>query len=672
VVDLTTLVATPAAPTATAPQSRSAARAAPAPAAKAASASEPAPAWTVSVARFDLDRWGVRFEDHAVAPSAALTIDPIALHVTDLSTAPGAKLALDLRVGINKTGRLQIGGTSTLPPVAANLRVDLRALELLPFQPYFSDQVNLTVTGGTIGIKGQVAIKTATATGPAPPHVTASADIDVDDLATVDRERQEPLLRWKSFHVGGLRFASAPMAIAIGDVALGNFQSRLVLFPDGGLNLEQAFAKPGAAAPAPAKPKPRAPPPAPATPAAAAEPPLAISIGQVTLRSGEITFTDRSIHPVYSAELTELGGGVSGLSSVAGSTAVVDIHGAVNHSGALTIAGKANPLAKEIALDVTVDVRDVELPPASPYTGKYAGYGVSKGKLDLALAYKIADRKLDARNKLVLDQFTFGDKVDSPDAVKLPVRLAVALLKDRRGVIDIDLPIAGSLDDPQFRIWPAVLKVLGNLVVKAVTAPFSLLASAFGGGDELSRIDFAPGAASLDATAQKWLATLGQALRERPGISFEIEGGADPGQDREGLRRFLYERKLKARKLAALVQAGSAVASLDDLKVDAAERPALVEVAFKSETFPSPKPQPRSGPPAPPAEKNPTPARMEQLLLANTRVEDDDLRALSLRRATAVQSALAKAVPGGASRLFLITPRLGGPGGHVEFKLKKD
>jgi hypothetical protein len=263
----------------------------------------------------------------------------------------------------------------------------------------------------------------------------------------------------------------------------------------------------------------------------------------------------------------------------------------------------------------------------------------------------------------VLDQFTFGDKVESPDATKLPVRLAIALLKDRRGVIDVDLPISGSLDDPQFKVGRAVLKVLGNLVVKAATAPFSLIASAFGGGEDLSRVDFAAGRASLDAPAQGRLGTLAKVLRERPGISFEIRGGADPARDRDGLRRFLFERKLKGAKLAALVQTGAAAPSLDDLSIDAAERPALVAAAYAGEKFAKPKN-------ALGLEKSLPPDEMEKLMLANLRVEDDDLRALALRRATAVQSSLSKSVPGAASRLFLVTPRLGT--GGVDLDLRKD
>jgi hypothetical protein len=243
------------------------------------------------------------------------------------------------------------------------------------------------------------------------------------------------------------------------------------------------------------------------------------------------------------------------------------------------------------------------------------------------------------------------------------VRLAVSLLKDRHGVIDVDLPISGSLDDPEFKIGRAILKVLGNLVVKAVTAPFSLLASAFGGGEELSRVDFAAGAATLDGVAQKRLATLAKALRDRPGISFEIEGAADE-RDREGLRRLLHERKLKARKLATLVEGGTTAPALEEIKIEPGERPSLIEAAFKLEKFPKPKN-------ALGFEKSLPPSEMERLMLANTRVETDELRALALARATVVQSTLARAVPGGASRLYLVAPRVGG-GNRVEFKLKKD
>ena len=625
-----------------------------------------APAWTVSVARLDVERWGGQFEDRAVTPQAVSTVGPVNVHVTKFSTAPGARCGVDLRLGINKTGRLNVTGTAGLDPQAADLRFDLRALEILPLQPYFRDQVGLTVTSGVVNLKGQVGVSVPRGKGGVKPDplIDLGADVDITDLATIDREKQEPLVKWSAFRVGGIRMSNHPLSVAINEVALDDLDARLVMFPDGTLNFTQALAAPGTppkrgggASKAEGK--------AADGKGPAKDPPPPISIAKITIQRGGLAYTDRAIEPHYTAEVTDLGGRISGLSSTAGTTAEVALRAAVNRAGALEIVGKTNPLAQDLFLDVQVGLKDVELPPASPYSGKFAGYAISKGKLGLSLDYKVANRKLEAKNNLVLDQFTFGDKVDSPDAVKAPVRLAVALLKDRRGVIDIDLPISGSIDDPKFKVWPAILKVVENLLIKAATAPFSLIASAFGGGDELSRVDFAEGAAVLDASAQRKLRSLGKALQERPGLSLEIEGIADPKRDREGLQRFLFERKLTAQKLTELVEAGAAVSSPEQVQLDALERPRLLEKAYKAEKFAKPKN-------ALGLEKALPPAEMERLMLANTRVEDDDLRALALRRATTLQAGLGKNAPAAGGRLFLVTPRLAAGGGHVELKLKKD
>ena len=627
-------------------------------------AAEPGPPWVVGVARVDLDGWGARFDDHAVTPDAKLIVEPIALHLTNVSTAPGASIGFALRLGVNKTGTLQLTGASTLPPVAATVRFDLRALDILPLQPYFHDQVSLAVTSGNLSAKGQATVKVGAGSVP---KINVSTDIDIADLATVDAAKQEALLKWRSFHVGGLHLASPPMAVAIDEVSLTDFASRLILFPDAHFNLQDALSPPGASkapavAAAPAK-KGAAHAQAPAAPGA---PPMPMTIKSVTLQGGEVAFRDRLIHPSYSADLTDLAGRVTGLSSSPDGTADIDLRGSVNHSGVLTIVGKANPLAQDLSVDVAVNLKDFELTPASPYTAKYVGYAIGKGKLDLSLAYKIAHGKLEAQNELVLDQFTFGDKVDSPTAMKLPVRLAVALLKDRHGVIDINLPIAGSLDDPEFKVWHAVLKVLGNLVVKAVTAPFSLIASAFGGGDDVSTIVFPAGGTTLDATAAKRLGVVAKVLQERPGVSFELEGQADPAREREALRRYLFERKLKTKKIAELVKAGAPVpAALDDLALDETDRPRLIATVYKGGTFP--KPTNALG-----LEKTLAPAEMEKLILVNTNVDDDALRALAQRRAAAVQSTLSKAATGAGGRLFLVTPQLATSGGRVALKLKKD
>jgi Domain of Unknown Function (DUF748) len=538
--------------------------------------------------------------------------------------------------------------------------------------------VNLTVTDGKISVKvdAKFTLPEATGKGPPPePRVTVAGDIDIASFATVDGAKHEPFLSWRSFHVGGLDVATAPMKVAVREVALSDFYSRLMIYPDAHFNLEDLLAKPRDAprTPAPKATAPVAAAPADKKPTVAGGPPAPprppITIGQVTLQGGHVSFSDHLIRPNYSAELTDLGGRLSGLSSDASTQADIDLRGSVDHSGTLAIVGKINPLSNNLFVDVKVSLKDFELPPASPYAAKYAGYGISKGKLGLSLDYHVVNKKLDARNRLTVDQFTFGDKVKSPDATGLPVRLAVAILKDRHGVIDLDVPIAGSLDDPEFKVGRAILKVLGNLILKAVTAPFSLIASAFGGGDQLSQLEFGPGLATVDSRAQAKIKTLARALQERPGLSFEIEGSADPQRDREDLRRHLFTQKLRAQKVLEAARSGDAAPVGSDAPIADAERPHLIELAYKAENFP--KPRNFLG-----VEKGLPVPEMEKLILTHLPVDDDALRALAQQRANAVLAALGKIAPEGAARLFLVTPHLGpkpeGPGSSVELRLKKD
>lgn len=654
--------------------------------------------WAVTVAKLELDRWSVRFDDRAVAPRTVLTVDPLSLHLTDITTAPAGRMGVTLRMGINRTGSLSITGAGGYQPVAANLRYELKNIDIVPFQAYFADLVNLTVTNGAVSVKGQASLELpqpAPRGGPArAPKASVEADLQVSDLACVDRTRKEPLVQWKSFRLAGVKATTSPtLRIAVADVALDDLQARVTLLADGSTNLARAFAASPTAvgaggAHAPSSPmasgsaratgsaaRPAAPSAA-TTPSSGVTPgPPQLDIGQVVLHHGALAFSDRSIQPAFSADVTDLESRIRGLSSSADTQADVDLHAAINRAGALSITGKANPLSKELFADIKVDVKDVELPPTSPYAGRYAGYLVDKGKLGISLDYHVANRQLRASNHVVLDQFTFGAKTDSQDAVKIPVRLAVAILKDRHGIIDLDLPIAGSLDDPEFKVGRLILKVLGNLIVKAVTAPFSYIAAAFGGGEELSRLEFAAGAATLEQRTKQKLAGLQKALTERPGLSFEIEGIADPKRDREGVRQQLVDRQLAAERLAELTaeasDTGRPVPALDAIHVSAADRPRLVEKIYRTRSYGRPAGVAGATSPPPPS-SSPSAVEMEKALLDHATVSDDDLRTLALRRATLVQATLASSVPGSAARLFLVRPRLDPNGARVDFRLKQE
>jgi len=634
------------------------------------------PGWVVEVAACTATDTGLRLEDRSVQPASTQAVDITALSLERFSTAPDATATLKLALRFNQKGELTLAGTVRPAPLAVKLKAELRDFELLPLQPYFSSMLNLTVTKGQVTGAGDIELAEA-----ADGSLGGSfrGQTTVGNFHSVDKRASADFLTWKSLHLDGIDVKLKPLALAVGEVALTDFYARVIISPKGKLNLMHLAKKDPAAtdpqpATEPAKQDGAKTPPAQATAEApvaqSAAPATPIRIAKVTLQGGTIGFSDHFIKPNYSARLANVGGRITGISSAAGSTATLDLRG--SYDGApLTIAGTLNLLAAKPALDIKTEVRGVELTPMSPYAGKYAGYAIEKGKLSLYLGYKIEDGKLKADNRIFLDQLTFGDKVDSPEATKLPVTLAVALLKNRRGEIDINLPISGSLDDPDFSVGGIVMQVIMNLLTKAVTSPFALLGSLFSGGEELSFVAFEPGRATLTPEALKRLESLAKSINDRPALSLEIAGRVDPEKDAEGLRQASLQHQVKAQKLARLVRQGKEAGSADSVTVDDKEYLELLTQAYNKANFPKPrnfigltKGLPRE--------------EMEKLMLANAPAGENEQRELADERAKAVADWLRSQgkVPG--ERVFMLPPRQAGDSGgpknaplaRAEFSLK--
>ena len=230
------------------------------------------------------------------------------------------------------------------------------------------------------------------------------------------------------------------------------------------------------------------------------------------------------------------------------------------------------------------------------------------------------------------------------------MRLAVALLKDRNGEIHLDLPVTGSIDDPKFSIWGVVWKIIGNLLVKAATSPFALLGSLFGGGEQLSYLEFPAGIADIPAAEEGKLGNLAKVLHERPALKLEIEGHVDVDKDREGLRQLIFRRKVAARKLADLAIKGQPAPALDNVRVETAEYPKYLTLAYKAEKFP--KPRNIIGM----AKDLPVP-EMEKLMLTHIRITDDNLRQLAVDRASHVRDRLVAMGKVEPERIFLVEPK---------------
>ncbi len=601
--------------------------------------------WSVTLKKAAVDRYGVRFDDASTIPAVALSLDGMRLRAENATTERNRKGAFSVSTGYGGQGKLSLDGSFSLDPFSMAGRLKATRLPLGLLQPYWTDSVKVLLSDGELSAEGAVRVS--------PPEggrarAEYKGEASVNRFDSVDKASGEEFLKFDTLHFDGVDVSWRPTNVVIREIALSNFYSRIIVNEDASLNVQGIVAKEGAADNAAAA---EAGPGGEAKSAKDAGGPVPVRIDNVTLQGGDVFFSDRYIRPNYSASLSEVGGRVTGLSSSEEMLADVDLRGKLGAGTPLEITGKINPLAKDLFLDLGVDFRDIELSPLTPYSGRYAGYGIEKGKLTLNLSYHIEKKKLDAQNKVFIDQFTFGDRVDSPDATKLPVKLAVSLLKDRKGEIRLDLPVSGRIDDPKFSVWKIIWKIVGNLLVKAATAPFALIGAMFGGGgEELAYLEFEPGSSAIPPAGAAKIGNLAKALYERPALKLEIQGHADPEREPEALRQILLRRKVAAQKVKELAKAGQATPAVDNARVDASEYPRYLALAYKEEKFPKPRNVVGM------AKELPVP-EMEKLMLANIRVTDDDLRQLAMDRAARVRDALVSEGKVEPARVFLVEPK---------------
>ena len=637
----------------------------------AAKAATDAP-WVVRVGELALQGGAVAFADNAQPRPVALEVSALDVSAKNLATdsgKPGA-FTLSARAAAGKgnaksvAGKIDYQGTLALQPLATQGKLDATRVPLHGLDGYLAQQLAIELLRADVGFRGQVAF----AQSDKGASLKLAGDAAIEDLkanstaaSTPMTEAQvgEELLAWKSLNLRGLNVATAPGTapkVQVGETSLQDFFARITINEAGRINLRDIV-----------KGEPQTPPvtaataaasaPAPAASAAsatqpvhtAARDPLApvVQFGPMSLVNGKVLFSDFFIKPNYSADLTELTGKLGAFSSEAPGSepqlAALELLGRAEGSASLEVSGQLNPLAQPLALDIAGKVRDLDLPPLSPYSVKYAGHGIERGKLSVDVTYKVLPNgQLTASNRIVLNQLTFGEPVaGAPNS--LPVRLAAALLADRRGVIDLDLPISGSLNDPQFRIGPVIGKIILNLIGKALTSPFSLLASAFGGGEEMSSVAFAPGSATLSPEAQQNLGKVAKALVDRPALKLTVTGTANLEAEREGLQR---------ERLQQLVRAEKRRAQPDSTEpVTADEYPALLKAAYGRASIP--KPRNLVG-----IAKDLTVPEMEALLMANQPATEAMAAELAAQRGHAIQSYLAaQKLP--AERLFLAAPKTG-------------
>jgi hypothetical protein len=517
----------PAQPATSATTSVAAAPAATAAAPATATAPAAAP-WKFDLREFALREADISAEDRSTTPAAKVRLAPFSLKVDGASLDLAKPVTVSLDTRVKDSGSFSASGDVTPQPLSARVAVKLDGIELKAAQPYITQYTSMTLLAGRLSGDAKVRY------GAGKPTLQISSDISVAGVHTIDNALHDDFVNWDRLELSGINFQRDPDRLVIEQVTARKLYARVIVEPDSSLNVKRVLAGPGAtliaAAPpgAPvaatavvhAKPASAKPPPNQSAPNKAPAMPMAVK--KVVLYASQANFADLSVQPNFATGIQNIEGTVLGLSSKANSRATVDIHGAVDAFSPVAITGEVNLLSAALYTDLSMSFRNMDLSIFNPYSGKFAGYNITKGKLSTLMHYKVDGRKLDAQHHITVEQLEFGDKTASKDAVSLPIKLAVALLKDRNGVIDLDIPVTGTLDDPAFRLGPIIWKVFVNILEKAVTAPFALLGALFGGGPDLQFIDFRPGLADLDSVASDKVRAVVKALNERPQLKIEV------------------------------------------------------------------------------------------------------------------------------------------------------
>lgn len=548
-----------------------------------------------------------------------LTVNP------ELDLTKPHQLVANVRLGTG--GEMRVQGQLQEDPLLVNAKLTLNKLALPPFAPYLKDIALLKLESGNIDVDGKIHFQQQPK-----PQLTFDGGVAVNDFAANDLKLNERFLAWKRLVASGMKWQLEPMAVHIKEVRAEQPFTRVIIAPDSSINLEQIVAKDSQAVTV-------------KTAAVTSSPVMPITIDRAMISNGAMLFADLTLSPKFATGIQSLNGDIRGISTATNSYAQVNLQGRVDQYGKADIKGAFNPFNPDKNTQMGVKFDNLELTTLTPYSSKFAGYRIDKGKLSLDLHYNIVNRQLVATNKIVLSQLTLGERVDSPEAKNLPIRLAIALLKDSNGVIDLDIPITGSLDDPKFKVAPIIWQAVVNVVTKVATAPFRFIASLVGGGDDMDSLAFNAGTTQLNSVVLGKLSAIADALVKRPSLRLELRGTFDGEVDALAIKTAVFNRLLAAR----MAKNNQELTALETWYAESKGANALAELRVLQL-----KPTKNS-------EELALNRRNYHLALRNQLLElqavsDGDLRQLALERAKAMRSQLVEKHHIDEARVFVLEP----------------
>ena len=591
----------------------------------------------VRLLAFDINSAKVDYTDLSAPSPVRLLFSPLKCQVKNFSTAKDATFTYDVQSKVNRSGSFRVSGNGKLTGLNIDADLTLSKIPLPPFQGYVDRFLNAKLGRGNLSLSAKASFKE----GGDSTFLNVKGNLRVQNVLLFDKETREPFVKWKEIAAKNFAFSYAPVRFVTDQILLNGVKQNIIITKDGSLNVAGLVKSQERKAPSNKGEE---------VESGAAKQPQ-VEIKTVKLVACRLRVVDKSLKQVFVREFDAIDGTINGLVNKPDMKAKVDVRALVDNRSRVSISGLVNPLAKPLFADLTVKIGGAGMTRFSPYAQKFLGYKIEKGKMFLDLRIKLEGNKLYVDNRLVLDQFDLGAQVPSKDAIHAPIKLAIALLKDRHGKIDLDIPVRGEIDDPEFSYRSAVLRAIMNIFVKAATSPFALLGSVLGSDEQLDTVAFPPGSSRLQEESRKKLDILAKALRDRPALKVEITGYYDPVADKEGLIEKKFMHLLKKEKFEDLSNdERERVENIDDLTIEPSEYDKYLEKAYKNASFKRPrnfigmiKSQPKDV--------------MERMIREHITVTESDLKNLASDRAKAVANYLVGQGKVAQERIFLVAPR---------------
>jgi hypothetical protein len=484
-----------------------------------------------------MKEFGLQLSDRSLKIPKRYHLKNVALHITDFQNPPKGPFDFNLGLRIAEGGKVAVKGNADMRAPSVNLSIEADDVALTPLKPYLKEFLIPSLESGSLFVKGDVTYLKDEGSRDA---LNFKGGGGIKDLALIRPESGKTFVAWNLLETRGIVFDTLPGELRVKTVLLDHLKSQFVIKKDGSLNLEDVMvpgqkptttAVPSKGDNAVSKKKPAR--------------TFPVDVSQMRIKDAEVDFADLSLVPPFGAKIHKLNGTVNGFSSSPDRKIAMALEGQVDQYGSVTIKGELAPLNTRGYSDVKMVFRNVEMTRLTPYSAKFAGRKIDSGKISLDLSYKVVDSRLKGENQIIVDSLELGERVEGSDAMDLPLDLAVALLKDADDRIQLGLPVAGSLDDPEFSYGHLVWKALVNVLTKMVTAPFRALASLIGGDEEnLGAINFEVGKSRITPPEKEKLAKLSDAIKQRPQLAIEVQGRYAPEADKAVLKHLAIRQAL--------------------------------------------------------------------------------------------------------------------------------